>query len=105
MHGCADLLSASAREISGLERPAPSELGYLPPNESALPPSDQFMELEESASDEPLNGKPPQASYCPTIAIDETFWLGNPPRLCVMPKTGASRWRSFARPCNCRYIS
>ncbi|MFM1987889.1 MAG: hypothetical protein RJA99_846 [Pseudomonadota bacterium] len=48
---------------------------------------------------------PPQAPYCPTIVTDETFWLGNPPRLCVIPQTGADRCRSPARPLSCRYIS
>ncbi len=46
-----------------------------------------------------------QAPYCPTIVTDDTFWLGNPPRLCVIPQVGAGRWRSPARPDSCRYIS
>src|SRR5512143_2686917 len=45
------------------------------------------------------------APRCPTMVTDETFWLGNPPRLCVTPRLGSLSWRWAARPVSCRYIS
>ncbi len=38
----------------------------------------------EVASDEPA-----QAPSCPTMTTEETFWCGEPPRLCVNPRFGA----------------